>query len=63
MLVVIDPETGNVEKVVNCSGLLPQHLREPHTDVLNGIACNPADGKLYLTGKYWKRLYEVQVTE
>ena len=63
MLVVIDPETGNVEKVVNCSGLLPQHLREPHTDVLNGIAWNPADGKLYLTGKYWKRLYEVQVTE
>lgn len=63
MLVVIDPETGNVEKVVNCSGLLPSDLREPRTDVLNGIAWNPADGKLYLTGKYWKRLYEVQVTE
>ena len=43
------------------SGLLPQKLREPRTDVLNGIAQDPATGKIYLTGKYWPRLYEVRL--
>ena len=31
------------------------------TDVLNGIAQDPATGKIYLTGKYWPRLYEVRL--
>ena len=63
MIVVIDPQTGNVEAKIDCTGLLPQALRDEYTDVLNGIAFNPADGKLYLTGKYWKRLYEVELVE
>jgi glutamine cyclotransferase len=33
------------------------------TDVLNGIAVNPEDGKIYLTGKNWPRLYEVRLVE
>lgn len=63
MIVVIDPQTGNVEAKIDCTGLLPQALRDEYTDVLNGIAFNPADGRLYLTGKYWKRLYEVELVE
>lgn len=63
MIVVIDPQTGNVEAKIDCTGLLPEALRDEYTDVLNGIAFNPADGKLYLTGKYWKRLYEVELVE
>ena len=63
MIVVIDPQTGNVEAKIDCTGLLPEALRDEYTDVLNGIAFNPADGRLYLTGKYWKRLYEVELVE
>ncbi len=61
MLVIIDPDSGQVEALVDCSGLLPAGLRGPDTDVLNGIAHNPADGKTYLTGKNWPQLYEVQL--
>ena len=61
MILIIDPATGKVEATVDCSGLLPESLRKPDTDVLNGIAYNPADGKLYLTGKNWPRLYEVRI--
>ena len=63
MILVIDPEDGKVEATIDCSGLLPEKLRRPDTDVLNGIAYNPADKKLYLTGKNWPRLYEVRIVE
>ncbi|MBQ9819970.1 MAG: glutaminyl-peptide cyclotransferase, partial [Bacteroidales bacterium] len=32
-------------------------------DVLNGIAFDPVSKKTYLTGKYWKKLYEVELVE
>ena len=63
MIVIIDPATGNVEGVVDCTGLLPDSLKDEYTDVLNGIAVNPADGRIYVTGKYWKRLYEIKLKE
>jgi glutamine cyclotransferase len=63
LIVIINPATGVVEATVDCTGLLPDSLRDRRTDVLNGIAVNPADGKVYLTGKYWKRLYEIELVE
>ena len=63
MIAVINPQTGVVEATVDCSGLLPDALRGPETDVLNGIAQNPEDGKIFLTGKRWKRLYEIELVE
>ena len=61
MIVIIDPKDGKVEASIDCSGLLPRNLRTPSTDVLNGIAQDPDSGKIYLTGKYWPRLYEVRL--
>ncbi len=63
LIVIINPDSGAVEATVDATGLLPESLRSSKTDVLNGIACNPADGKIYLTGKYWPRLYEVRLVE
>lgn len=63
MIVIIDPNTGVVTGVVDCSGLLPSNLRYDDTDVLNGIAYNPSNGKLYLTGKNWCRMFEVELIE
>ena len=63
MIVIINPADGNVEGTVDCSGLLPKSLRDADTDVLNGIAYNRKDGRIYLTGKCWKRLYEVRLVE
>ena len=52
-----------MEGVIDCTGLLPRQLRFDDTDVLNGIAHNPEDGRIYLTGKNWRRLYEVKIVE
>lgn len=61
MIAIINPQTGIVEGLVDCAGLLPDRLRDYDTDVLNGIAYNEQDSKIYLTGKNWPRLYEIKL--
>lgn len=63
LIVIVNPADGNVEATVDCSELLPSRLRYDDTDVLNGIAYNPQNGKIYLTGKNWCRLYEIKLAE
>lgn len=62
-IVIINPKDGKIEGVIDCRGLLPKQLRTPDTDVLNGIAYDDEDGKIYLTGKNWPKLYEVRLVE
>lgn len=63
LILIINPDTGNVEGTVDCTGLLPDSLRSSSTDVLNGIAYETSTGRIYLTGKNWPRLYEVKLEE
>ncbi len=59
-ILVIDPSTGVVEAVMNCNNLLPRNLRKPNTDVLNGIAYDEVNNYIYLTGKYWPKIYKIK---
>ena len=59
----IDPETGRVTGWVDLSGLLPAAEREaPPVDVLNGIAYDAETDRIFVTGKYWTKLFEIEVT-
>ena len=60
-IVRIDPATGVVCGVIDCSGLLPRPEIRPDTDVLNGIAYDAATDRLFLTGKRWPKIYEVRL--
>ena len=62
-IVIIDPVSGQLTGRIDCTGLLDARYRTSSTDVLNGIACNPDDGSVYLTGKYWPWMYRVDITE
>jgi len=61
LIVIINPVSGKVEGKIDCSSLIPEKKRTPDMDVLNGITRNPADGKIYLTGKNWPKLFEIEV--
>lgn len=58
----IDPRTGKVLGYVELGNLLPREERRQETDVLNGIAWDAAGRRLFVTGKYWPRLYEITVS-
>lgn len=59
-VVVIDPETGEVLQRIDFSALLTEEEADD-ADVLNGIALDPATGKIYVTGKFWPKLFEVTI--
>lgn len=63
LLVCIDPETGNVLSDIDCRGILPANLKKPTTDVFNGIAYDAAHDALYVTGKYWPKLFCIRRTK
>lgn len=57
-IVVIDPETGEVLQKIDLSGLLtPEEAAK--ADVLNGIAYDASTKSIYVTGKWWPKLFEV----
>jgi glutamine cyclotransferase len=60
-IVIIDPESGAVTATVDLRGLLPQGEYERGTDVLNGIARDPADDSIWVTGKRWPWLYQIEL--
>ncbi|MFC2951187.1 glutaminyl-peptide cyclotransferase [Marinicaulis aureus] len=63
-LVRIDPETGVVTSIVDLRGLLEAEDIVPgETDVLNGVAHAGEDGVLYVTGKYWPKLFKIELVE
>jgi len=57
----IDPETGRVLAWIDLTGLLPEADR-PGADVLNGIAWDVAGGRLFVTGKLWPKLFQIELT-
>ena len=60
-IVVIDPATGQIEGVLDFAGLLSEAEMESTTDVLNGIAYDEVTGRIFITGKNWPKLFEIEV--
>lgn len=61
LVVVIDPQSGKVESKLDLSGLLPVSQRTGNEDVLNGIAYDSEQKRLFVTGKYWPKLFWIGV--
>ena len=59
VVIVINPSNGVVERVIDFSGIRDRVNQKPDLDVMNGIAY--FDGKIFVTGKNWDKLFEVQL--
>ncbi len=59
----ISPKSGEVLGWLDASQLFPAAQRPSREHVLNGIAFDQVTGKLYLTGKNWPQLFEVQLPD
>ncbi|MDC9723175.1 MAG: glutaminyl-peptide cyclotransferase [Urechidicola sp.] len=60
-ILIVDATTGKVEGVADLNGL--RNVVEQHStlDVLNGIAYDRENKKLYVTGKNWSKLFEIEL--
>ncbi len=59
----IDPQTGRVISWIDLTDLLPQNERKNTDAVLNGIAYDPQTDRLFVTGKWWPKIFEIQLVK
>jgi len=57
----INPHTGRVTGWINLEGLLNSEEGEGSAGVLNGIAYDAENGRLFVTGKRWPKLLEIRL--
>jgi glutaminyl-peptide cyclotransferase len=62
-IIIIDPESGRVEGRVDLKHLLKPADRHRQVDVLNGIAWDAEARRLFVTGKYWPKIFEIEVVK
>jgi glutamine cyclotransferase len=60
-IVIIDPDDGSVTGLIDLTGLLDEELYGDEADVLNGIAYDAENDRLFVTGKLWPFLFEVEL--
>jgi len=62
-IVKINPQTGKVTGWIYLKGLLRQEEIDHHIGVLNGIAYDSKNNRLFVTGKQYPRLFEIELIE
>ncbi len=60
-MIRIDPQSGRVIAWIDLKGLKPASLRFKREAVYNGIAFDADAKKLYVTGKNWPKLFEIEI--
>lgn len=59
----ISPKDGQILGIIDMRGLLaPADAAGGQVDVLNGIAWDAAGKRLFVTGKLWPKIYQIEVT-
>jgi len=58
----IDPRTGSVVGWIDLTGILARGEVSDEEAVLNGIAYDETNGRLFVTGKLWPKLFEIRLT-
>lgn len=60
-IVMINPETGFVEGEIDLTNLLNRKKCTRDPDVLNGIAYDYVKKRIFVTGKYWPEIYQIEL--
>jgi glutamine cyclotransferase len=60
-IAIINPETGQVKAWIDLTGLASENTLNAEA-VLNGIAHDQKDDRLFVTGKSWSSLYQIKLT-
>ena len=62
-ILIVDPSTGAIEGIVSLKGLQSKAGQKGEDNVLNGIAYDAENDRLYVTGKNWNKVFEIKLIE
>ncbi len=60
-IAIISPDSGRVTGWIDLRGLLKADSSRQPVDVLNGIAYDSQNGRLFVTGKLWPTLFHIEL--
>ena len=60
-ILIIDPASGNVTGHIDLTGIINPDDYDYKLNVLNGIAYDQENDRLFLTGKYWPLIFEIKL--
>ena len=63
LIVRIDPTSGDITSYVDLTGLKQDAGATGDDSVVNGIAWDARKKRLFVTGKYWPKLYEIALAD
>lgn len=67
LIAIINPDNGIVEGIINLTGLVKEMKKTQQLvdedDVLNGIAYHAKENRLFVTGKHWSKLFEIELVK
>ena len=65
LIAIINPENGTVEGIINLTNLVKEMKKNQQLvnedNVLNGIAFDPKNNRIFVTGKRWSKLFEIEL--
>lgn len=67
LIAIINPKNGVVEGIINLSNLVKEVKKtqklNDQDEVLNGIAYDAKNNRIFVTGKKWNKLFEIEIIE
>lgn len=67
LIAIINPENGIVDGIINLKGLVTEMKKTQNIvdqdDVLNGIAYDKQNKRLFVTGKHWGKIFEIELVK
>lgn len=61
LIAKIDPETGLIKEYIDIEKIIPYKKQINPNAVLNGIAYDKENKRLFITGKLWENIFEIQI--
>ncbi|APG63944.1 glutamine cyclotransferase [Tenacibaculum todarodis] len=67
LIAIINPENGTVDGIVDLTNLVKEMKKtqklDDADDVLNGIAFDAKNNRMFVTGKHWSKLFEIELVK
>lgn len=62
-ILIVNPVNGAIEGIVSLKGLQSRAGQKGEDNVLNGIAYDAENDRLFVTGKNWNKVFEIKLIE